>query len=77
MSSGPPWRCSTRVHEPSHQRHAALARGGRIDLDPARRGTGLGLAIASDIAAAYGGDIALGASDLGGLLVRVTLPKAA
>jgi signal transduction histidine kinase len=61
---------------PPHQRNAALARGGRIAFDPTRRGTGLGLAIARDIAAAYGGEVVLAESDLGGLKVRVTLPKA-
>jgi signal transduction histidine kinase len=59
---------------PPHQRRAALARGGRIGDDPARRGTGLGLAIASDIATAYGGTIALEDSTFGGLRVRVTVP---
>ena len=50
-------------------------RGAR--LDTARPGTGLGLAIARDIAAIYGGSIALGESeDLGGLQVTLDLPAA-
>lgn len=57
---------------PEADRAAALARGGR--LDPARSGTGLGLAIADDIAAAYGGALALEDGAAGGLRVRVRLP---
>ena len=50
-------------------------RGERLDTD--RPGTGLGLAIARDVAELYGGTIALEDSeDLGGLLVRLTLPSA-
>jgi two-component system osmolarity sensor histidine kinase EnvZ len=47
-------------------------------LDDARNedegGTGLGLAIARDIARSHGGDIALGASPLGGLRATVKVP---
>ncbi len=49
-----------------------------VRLDQARNqdesGTGLGLAIARDIVNTHGGEIELGDSDLGGLLVKVTLP---
>ncbi|MFZ4689652.1 MAG: ATP-binding protein [Polymorphobacter sp.] len=50
-------------------------RGERLDTD--KPGTGLGLAIARDVAEIYGGSVALEESeDLGGLLVRLTLPGA-
>ena len=58
---------------PPQDRRAALARG--VRLDPDRSGTGLGLSIAGDIAAAYGGEIRLGESELGGLRVTVTWPR--
>ena len=57
---------------PPQDRRAALARG--VRLDPDRSGTGLGLSIAGDIAAAYGGEIRLDESQLGGLRVTVTWP---
>lgn len=60
---------------PPQHRRAALTRG--VRLDPTRSGTGLGLAIASDIVAAYRGELGLEDSVLGGLRVRVTLPAAA
>jgi two-component system osmolarity sensor histidine kinase EnvZ len=48
-------------------------------LDPARGektgGVGLGLAITRDIIHRHGGEIALGRSGLGGLLVMVTMPR--
>ena len=50
-----------------------FSRGERLDTD--KPGTGLGLAIARDVAEIYGGVISLEESeDLGGLLVRLTLP---
>ena len=50
-------------------------RGERLDTD--KPGTGLGLAIVRDVAEIYGGSVALEESeDLGGLLVRLTLPAA-
>ena len=58
---------------PPQDRRAALARG--VRLDPDRSGTGLGLSIAGDIAAAYGGEVRLGESELGGLRVTVTWPR--
>lgn len=46
-----------------------------VRLDSGKPGTGLGLAIVRDVAEIYGGSIALEESeDLGGLLVRLTLP---
>jgi signal transduction histidine kinase len=46
-------------------------------LDESVPGTGLGLAIVRDIAKLYGGALELGASELGGLGVRLTLPAIA
>ncbi len=46
-------------------------------LDESVPGTGLGLAIVRDIAKLYGGSMELGASDLGGLGVRLKLPAIA
>jgi signal transduction histidine kinase len=54
-------------------RRAALSRGGQ--LNSAKSGTGLGLAIAGDIAMAYGGEIRLEDSVLGGLCVQISLPQ--
>ena len=54
------------------QRDQVGERGER--LDESVPGTGLGLAIVRDIAKLYGGAMELGASDLGGLGVRLTLP---
>lgn len=60
---------------PPDARARLFARGERLDTD--KPGTGLGLAIALDVAELYGGSIALEESeDLGGLLVRLTLPAA-
>lgn len=59
---------------PEPARDAALARGGR--LDESAPGSGLGLAIARDLAALYGGTLALGESDLGGLKAELDLPAA-
>ncbi len=48
-----------------------------VRLDTGKPGTGLGLAIVRDVAEIYGGTVELGESDdLGGLLVRLKLPRA-
>ncbi len=52
----------------------ALKRGRR--LDETKPGTGLGLSIVSDTVREYGGVLKLGRSDLGGLDVTMTLPRA-
>lgn len=57
----------------AEQRGAVLARGAR--LDESAPGSGLGLAIVADLARLYGGDIALEHSALGGLGVRLSLPR--
>jgi signal transduction histidine kinase len=61
---------------PAAERASIFDRGAR--LDTGKPGTGLGLAIVRDVAQIYGGAIALEESeDLGGLLARLTLPRAA
>jgi len=50
---------------PPDQRPLALARGGRLDERGA--GAGLGLAIVQDVLEAYGWELALDRSELGGL----------
>ncbi|WP_068075921.1 sensor histidine kinase [Novosphingobium lentum] len=61
---------------PEDAREKIFARGAR--LDTGKPGTGLGLAIVRDVAEIYGGSIELGESeDLGGLLSRLRLPRAA
>jgi signal transduction histidine kinase len=58
---------------PEADRESLFARGARLDTD--KPGTGLGLAIVRDVATIYGGSVELEESeDLGGLLVRLTLP---
>ncbi len=60
---------------PAAERSAIFARGARLDTE--KPGTGLGLAIVRDVAKIYGGDVELAESeDLGGLLVRLSLPRA-
>lgn len=60
---------------PAAERTRIFDRGAR--LDTGKPGTGLGLAIVRDVAQIYGGDVALDESeDLGGLLVRLSLPRA-
>jgi signal transduction histidine kinase len=61
---------------PEAERETIFDRGAR--LDTGKPGTGLGLAIVRDVAQIYGGSITLEESeDLGGLLARLKLPKAA
>jgi signal transduction histidine kinase len=60
---------------PESDRERLFDRGAR--LDTGKPGTGLGLAIVRDVVEIYGGTVALEKSeDLGGLLVRLRLPKA-
>ena len=58
---------------PPQNRRAALTRGMQFDSD--KSGTGIGLAVARDIALAYGGEVDLADSTLGGLCVEVRLPQ--
>ena len=61
---------------PEAEREKIFERGAR--LDTGKPGTGLGLAIVRDVAEIYGGRVALEESeDLGGLLVRLSLPLSA
>jgi signal transduction histidine kinase len=61
---------------PESDRISMFGRGAR--LDTTKPGTGLGLAIVRDVVEIYGGTIELAESeDLGGLLVRLCLPRAA
>ena len=60
---------------PEEKRIEIFDRGAR--LDTGKPGTGLGLAIVRDVAEIYGGSVDLAESeDLGGLLVRLSLPRA-
>ncbi len=60
---------------PAKDRDAIFGRGAR--LDTGKPGTGLGLAIVRDVAEIYGGTVSLHESeDLGGLLVKLSLPRA-
>ena len=60
---------------PEDERERIFDRGAR--LDTGKPGTGLGLAIVRDVAEIYGGSVELQESeDLGGLLVRLSLPRA-
>ena len=59
---------------PEKDRQRIFDRGAR--LDSGKPGTGLGLAIVRDVAEIYEGSVSLEESeDLGGLLVRLRLPK--
>lgn len=59
---------------PEQERIRIFDRGAR--LDTGKPGTGLGLAIVRDVAEIYGGTVELRESeDLGGLLVRLKLPR--
>ncbi|MEJ6008627.1 HAMP domain-containing sensor histidine kinase [Novosphingobium aquae] len=60
---------------PDEERIRIFDRGAR--LDTGKPGTGLGLAIVRDVAEIYGGSVELAESeDLGGLLVKLRLPRA-
>lgn len=60
---------------PEAERTRIFDRGAR--LDTGKPGTGLGLAIVRDVAEIYGGSVLLDESeDLGGLLVKLRLPRA-
>jgi signal transduction histidine kinase len=60
---------------PQQQRGDLFVRGARLDTN--KPGTGLGLAIVRDVARIYGGTVELDESeDLGGLLVKLRLPRA-
>ncbi|GAA0281484.1 sensor histidine kinase [Alteraurantiacibacter aestuarii] len=60
---------------PAAKRGDLFTRGARLDTE--KPGTGLGLAIVRDVAGIYGGSVELGESeDLGGLLVKLILPRA-
>lgn len=60
---------------PEAERIRIFDRGAR--LDTGKPGTGLGLAIVRDVAEIYGGSVELAESeDLGGLLVKLKLPRA-
>lgn len=61
---------------PSPQRVRILEPFTRVDdaRDRGRGGAGLGLAIVHDIVTAHGGQLVIGDSDLGGALLRITLP---
>ncbi|MGB3167246.1 MAG: HAMP domain-containing sensor histidine kinase [Alteraurantiacibacter sp.] len=73
-------RCEIWVEDdgmgiPEKERQAIFGRGAR--LDTGKPGTGLGLAIVRDVAEIYDGAVSLHESeDLGGLLVKLTLPRA-
>lgn len=61
---------------PEVERQRIFDRGARLDTN--KPGTGLGLAIVRDVVEIYGGSVALGESeDLGGLLIELSLPRAA
>ena len=61
---------------PLDERDRIFDRGARLDTD--KPGTGLGLSIVRDVAEIYGGSVELDESeDLGGLLVSLSLPRAA
>jgi len=57
---------------PADAADALLQRGTR--LDESTPGHGIGLAIVKDIARSYGGVLTIGASDLGGAEITVTIP---
>ncbi|MBS3927538.1 MAG: HAMP domain-containing histidine kinase [Sphingomonadales bacterium] len=77
--TGEPGWCEIWVEDdgmgiPEEERTRIFDRGAR--LDTGKPGTGLGLAIVRDVAEIYGGGVTLDESeDLGGLLVKLRLPR--
>nr|WP_283773274.1 HAMP domain-containing sensor histidine kinase [Altererythrobacter sp. KTW20L] len=68
------WIEDDGVGIPPDKRGELFTRGARLDTE--KPGTGLGLAIVRDVAEIYRGSVELGESeDLGGLLVRLRLPR--
>ena len=59
---------------PAGRRDEVLKRGAR--LDESAPGSGLGLSIVDELVRAYGGSMTLGESSLGGLEVKLLLPRA-
>jgi signal transduction histidine kinase len=59
---------------PPETRADVIKRGRR--LDESKPGSGLGLSIVADLAALYGGSLALDVAEIGGLRVRLRLPGA-
>jgi len=69
------WVEDDGVGIPADERERIFSRGAR--LDTGKPGTGLGLAIVRDVVEIYGGSVELDESeDLGGLLVKLSLPRA-
>lgn len=73
-----PGRMSVTVEDngpglPAEDRDKVLQRGAR--LDESAPGSGLGLSIVDELARAYGGQVRLAASTLGGLRVDLDLPR--
>jgi signal transduction histidine kinase len=58
----------------AEQRKQVTHRGQR--LDETKPGSGLGLSIVVELAALYGGSLALGTAPIGGLRAELTLPAA-
>ncbi len=71
ITAGPDWVtiCDDGTGIPPEMRDMVMAVGAR--LDPDTPGTGLGLAATADLLHFYGGELILGTSEAGGLLVRV------
>jgi len=78
-SEASPTRLSLVVEDngpglPPEARAEVLKRGAR--LDESEPGSGLGLSIVDELARAYGGDLTLSDSTMGGLKVTLELPRA-
>jgi signal transduction histidine kinase len=57
----------------SEAERAQVSRRGQR-LDESKPGSGLGLSIVTDLAALYGGSLALGSAPIGGLRAELVLP---